>query len=153
MQPGDALPDLRIATTADPDLHLPSLAGNLAVIYFYPKDATPGCTTEARDFAALHPAFSALGARVIGVSRDSLASHARFRERQQLPFELASDGDEAACHAFDVIHEKTLYGRTSLGVVRSTFLFGRDGRLLRAWRGVRVTGHAQAVLDACREAA
>lgn len=153
MQPGDALPDLRLATTADPALHLPSLAGSLAVVYFYPKDATPGCTTEARDFAALHPEFVALGARVIGVSRDSLASHARFRERQELPFQLASDTDEAACRAFDVIHEKTLYGRTSLGVVRSTFLFGRDGRLVRAWRGVRVAGHAQAVLDACREAA
>jgi peroxiredoxin Q/BCP len=117
------------------------------VLYFYPKDSTPGCTTEAQQFRDLYPQLRAHGAEVLGVSRDSLKSHANFAAKQNLPFALISDPDENWCRAFDVIHEKVLYGKRHLGVVRSTFLIDPSGTLVREWRGVKVPGHAQAVLD------
>jgi peroxiredoxin Q/BCP len=116
-------------------------------VYFYPKDSTPGCTSEAKDFRDLYPAFRRRHAQVIGVSRDSAKSHANFVAKQELPFPLVSDSDEAWCQAFDVIHEKVLYGKHHLGIVRSTFLIDPLGKLAHEWRGVKVPGHAQDVLD------
>ena len=127
---------------------LSDFAGRWLVLYFYPKDNTPGCTTEGRDFAALLPEFHQAGARVLGVSRDSAKSHQNFCTKQDFGFELVSDADEALCQAFDVIREKQLYGRKYIGVDRSTFLLDPDGRVAREWRGVKVPGHAAAVLDA-----
>ncbi|NYZ63797.1 peroxiredoxin [Luteimonas deserti] len=127
-------------------------AGRWLVLYFYPKDATPGCTTEGLDFNALLPEFAALDADVIGVSRDSVRAHDTFRARQGFAFALVSDADEALCRAFDVIREKNMYGRTVLGIERSTFLIDPDGRIAAEWRKVRVPGHARAVLDALKAA-
>lgn len=129
---------------------LADYAGRWLVLYFYPKDSTPGCTTEGLDFNALLPRFRELGAEVLGVSRDSVKSHDNFCAKQGFDFALVSDGDEALCRAFDVIHEKNMYGRKVLGVVRSTFLLSPDSRIAREWRGVKVPGHAQAVLDALK---
>ncbi|MDE1959974.1 MAG: peroxiredoxin [Xanthomonadaceae bacterium] len=148
---GKAVPDLRGASTAG-EIRLRELRGRSVIVYFYPKDATPGCTREAQDFRDLAKAFAKCHAIVLGVSRDSLTSHDKFREKQQLGFALVSDPDETWCRAFDVIHEKVLYGRRFMGVVRSTFLIGADGKLLREWRGVKVPGHARAVLDAVQAA-
>ncbi|MGN6512237.1 MAG: peroxiredoxin [Lysobacteraceae bacterium] len=131
---------------------LGGFAGRWLVLYFYPKDSTPGCTTEGLDFNALLPEFRKLGADVLGVSRDSLRSHQNFCAKQGFAFRLASDGDEALCRAFDVIRPKKLYGREYVGIERSTFLIDPDGRVAAAWRGVKVPGHAQAVLDALRAA-
>jgi peroxiredoxin Q/BCP len=125
-------------------------AGHWLVLYFYPKDSTPGCTTEGLDFNALLPKFKKLGATVLGVSRDSVKSHDNFCAKQGFKFPLVSDADEALCKAFDVIHEKNMYGRKVLGVVRSTFLISPDGRIAQEWRGVKVPGHADAVLDALK---
>ena len=129
---------------------LADFAGRWLVLYFYPKDSTPGCTTEGLDFNALLPKFKKLNATVLGVSRDSVKSHDNFCAKQGFRFPLVSDADEALCKAFDVIHEKNMYGRKVLGVVRSTFLISPDGRIAQAWRGVKVPGHAQAVLDALK---
>lgn len=136
-------------TTGDGNtLKLADLKGQWVVLYFYPKDATPGCTNEAKDFRDLYPKFRKRHAEIVGVSRDSAKSHANFAARQELPFPLLSDPDETWCRAFDVIHEKVLYGKRHMGVVRSTFLIDPDGKLTAEWRGVKVPGHAQAVLDA-----
>lgn len=148
MNSGDRLPDLSVPSTGGGDIHLRDLTGAPLVLFFYPKDATPGCTREAQDFTALHDRFAAAGARVLGISRDSLASHERFREKQALAFDLLSDKNEALCRAFDVLKEKSMYGRKVFGIERSTFLFDADGRLAQAWRGVKVPGHAEAVLAA-----
>lgn len=128
-------------------MDLKSLLGKWVVIYFYPRDATPGCTTEAVDFRDLHKKFRKLNCEILGVSRDSVASHARFRAKQELPFELIADADETWCKAFDVIHEKVLYGKRHLGIVRSTFLIDPEGILRAEWRGVKVPGHAATVLE------
>ena len=138
-----ALSGGRHATLAD-------FAGHWLVLYFYPKDSTPGCTTEGLDFNALLPKFRKLGATVLGVSRDSVKSHDNFCAKQGFKFPLVSDADEKLCKAFDVIHEKNMYGRKVLGVVRSTFLISPDGRIAQEWRGVKVPGHADAVLDALK---
>ena len=126
-------------------------AGRWLVLYFYPKDSTPGCTTEGLDFNALLPEFAALGADVLGVSRDSVKSHDNFCAKQGFNFPLVSDADEALCRAFDVIREKNMYGRKVLGIERSTFLIDPEGRVARAWRKVRVPGHADAVLEALKD--
>ncbi|MFZ5484351.1 MAG: peroxiredoxin [Pseudomonadota bacterium] len=120
--------------------------GQILVLYFYPKDNTPGCTTEGLDFAAAHPAFRQAGATVFGISRDSLKSHEGFKAKLNLPFELLSDPEELACAAFDVIKMKNMYGKKVRGIERSTFVIGRDGRIARAWRGVKVPDHVQEVL-------
>jgi peroxiredoxin Q/BCP len=127
-------------------------AGRWLVLYFYPKDSTPGCTTEGLDFNARLPAFAALGADVMGVSRDTVRSHDNFCAKQGFAFPLVSDTDEVLCRAFDVIREKNMYGRTVLGIERSTFLVDPHGRIARAWRKVRVPGHADAVLEALQGA-
>lgn len=130
------------------EVRLKDLRGQNVILYFYPKDATPGCTQEGQDFKALHDRFRRQNAVVFGVSRDSLASHQKFKARYELPFELISDPDETLCRKFDVIREKTLYGRKFMGVERSTFLVDEEGKLRREWRKLRVSGHAEEVLDA-----
>jgi peroxiredoxin Q/BCP len=129
---------------------LSQAAGEKLVLYFYPKDMTTGCTRESQDFRDKHAAFRKAKVRVIGVSRDSLKSHDKFRGKEQLPFGLLSDEDEKVCKLFDVIHEKTLYGRKFMGVVRSTFLIDASGVLRREWRNVKVPGHVEEVLEAAK---
>lgn len=126
------------------------LAGHAYVLYFYPKDDTPGCTTEGQDFRDRYADFRALGVEVLGVSRDTLASHEKFRAKHGFPFDLIADTDEKLCSGFDVIHEKNMYGKKVLGVVRSTFLVGADGVLRNEWRKVKVKGHVDEVLEAAK---
>ena len=140
--------DFSAATTGDTKMRLKELRGKNVILYFYPKDSTPGCTQEGLDFAAMHAKFRRQNTVIFGVSRDSLASHEKFKAKQNFPFELISDADEKVCHKFDVIHEKTLYGRKFMGVVRSTFLIGEDGKLRAEWRKVKGKGHVAEVLDA-----
>jgi len=142
--------DFTAAATGDKNLRLKDLRGSNVVLYFYPKDSTPGCTTEGRDFAALNASFRRQKTVILGVSRDSLASHEKFKEKQGFPFDLLSDPEEKLCRQFDVIQEKSLYGRKFMGVVRSTFLIDADGKLRREWRNVKVKGHAEEVLDAVK---
>ncbi len=145
---GDRIPDLPLSLTSDQPATLGAYAGNWLVLYFYPKDSTPGCTTEGLDFNALLPGFTRAGASVLGVSRDSLKAHNNFRAKQGFRFDLASDADGALCEAFGVIQPKKLYGREYVGIVRSTFLIDPAGVIRRKWQPVKVAGHAQAVLDA-----
>lgn len=151
MKIGDKLPNLTVTLQNEESLSLPDLTGKYAVIYFYPKDSTPGCTTEGNDFNALLPKFKHNNAVIYGVSRDSVKSHQNFCTKQGFKFDLISDADEAMCKAFDVIHEKNMYGKKVLGIVRSTFLFNPDGKLIQEWRKVKVAGHAEEVLGAIKE--
>jgi peroxiredoxin Q/BCP len=143
---GDEIPDVTVVTADGPmplaDLGLP------LVVYFYPKDDTAGCTREALDFTALAPAFAEAGAVVVGVSKDGPEAHAKFTVKHALSVALATDSDGSVCEAFGVWVEKSLYGRKYLGIERATFLFGADGRLVKAWRKVRVAGHVESVLAA-----
>ncbi len=148
---GDAMPDIAMETPNGGSVKPSDFKGRKLVVYFYPKDNTPGCTTEGRDFAALHARFRRAKTYVFGVSRDSVASHEKFRDKQGFPFDLISDPDEKLCTKFAVIQEKTLYGRKFMGVVRSTFLIDANGKLRREWRNVRVKGHAEEVLEAVRD--
>ncbi len=142
--------DFTAAATGNQEIRLKDLRGKNVVIYFYPKDSTPGCTTEGRDFSALHSKFKRANTVIFGVSRDSIASHEKFKAKQGFAFELLSDPDEKLCKQFDVIHEKTLYGRKFMGVVRSTFLIDAAGKLRQEWRNVKVAGHADEVLEAAK---
>ena len=142
--------DFKADATGDQQLRLKDLRGKNIVLYFYPKDSTPGCTTEGRDFSALHSKFKRANTVILGVSRDSVASHEKFKEKQGFPFDLLSDPDERLCKQFDVIHEKSLYGRKFMGVVRSTFLIDAEGKLRQEWRKVKVKGHAEEVLEAVK---
>ena len=139
--------DFRCDATGDKTIRLKDLRGQNVVLYFYPKDSTPGCTQEGRDFAELHAKFRRQQTVILGVSRDSIASHEKFKEKQGFPFDLLSDPDEKLCSKFDVIHEKSLYGKKFMGVVRSTFLIDKDGKLRAEWRKVKVKGHAAEVLE------
>jgi peroxiredoxin Q/BCP len=141
---------LPLALSTGATTKLSDYTGRWLVLYFYPKDSTPGCTTEGIDFNALLPKFRKLGAEVLGVSRDSLKSHQNFCAKQGFRFDLVSDTDEKLCTAFDVIKPKKLYGREYVGIERSTFLIDPNGRVAQAWRPVKVPGHAQAVLDALK---
>ena len=152
VETGHAVPDLELVLAKRGNARLSDFRGKWLVLYFYPKDSTPGCTTEGIDFNALLPKFRKLNATVLGVSRDSVKSHDNFCAKQGFKFPLVSDADEALCKAFDVIHEKNMYGRKVLGVVRSTFLISPDGRIAQEWRGVKVAGHAEAVLEALKVA-
>lgn len=151
MKLGSKIPKLAGATADGGTLKLADLQGKWTVLYFYPKDNTTGCTREAQDFRDLQPKFKRRGAQLVGVSRDSAKSHSNFAGKYELPFPLIADTDEQWCRTFDVIREKTLYGRKYLGVDRSTFLIDPDGKLAKEWRGVKVPGHAQAVLDSIPE--
>ncbi len=142
--------DFTADATRNKKIRLKELRGQNVVLYFYPKDNTPGCTTEGRDFAALHAKFRRQKTLILGVSRDSLASHEKFRAKQSFPFDLISDPDEKLCKKSDVIHKKSLYGRKLMGVVRSTFLIDADGKLRHEWRKVKVKQHAEAVLEAVK---
>ena len=148
---GQAVPALRGESTAGP-IALRDLRGQYVVVYFYPKDNTPGCTKEAQEFGALAKSFKKANAVVIGVSRDSIASHEKFRTKQSIDFALVSDQDDTWCKVFDVIHEKSLYGRKFIGIVRSTFLIDPNGRLVNEWRNVKVPGHANVVLETIKAA-
>jgi len=142
--------NFKALATRDKTVELKALRGSLVVLYFYPKDATPGCTTEGQDFNALHARFRRQNAVIFGVSRDSIASHEKFRDKQGFKFDLISDPDEVLCRKFDVIQEKSLYGRKFMGIERSTFLIDAAGKLREEWRKVKVKGHAEAVLEAAK---
>lgn len=142
--------DFKCEATGGETVRLKALRGNKVVLYFYPRDNTPGCTAEGQEFRDLYDKFKRAGAVVLGISRDSIASHDRFRDKYELPFPLLSDKDERLCRQFDVIREKTMYGRKSMGVERSTFLIDEQGKLRREWRKVRVKGHAAEVLEAVK---
>lgn len=143
--------DFSSEATGGKKIRLKDLRGRNVVMYFYPKDSTPGCTREGLDFKDLHARFRRQNTVILGVSRDSLAAHDKFKAKQQFPFELLSDPDEKLCKQFDVIHEKTLYGRKFMGVVRSTFLIDADGKLRAEWRKVKVKGHAAEVFEAVKD--
>ncbi len=142
---GKKVPDFSAESTGGP-FELKKLGGTL-VLYFYPKDNTPGCTTEGAAFGEAHPKFRKAGATVVGVSRDSLKSHEGFKAKMGFPFELVSDPDEALCGLFGVMKMKNMYGKQVRGVERSTFVIGADRTLLREWRGVKVPGHVDEVLQ------
>jgi thioredoxin-dependent peroxiredoxin len=147
-QIGQAAPDFSAASSSGHDIRLADLRGKAVVLYFYPKDDTPGCTLEGQDFRDLHARFHERGAVILGVSRDSLKSHEKFRCKHEFPFELLSDPDEKLCALFNVIRQKSMYGKQVRGIERSTFLIDREGRLAAEWRKVKVEGHAAEVLAA-----
>lgn len=147
---GLEVPDFSLPATSGQTFRLTDLRGKPLVIYFYPKDSTPGCTTEAQQFRDLHADFQSAGGSVWGVSRDSLKSHESFKAKLGLPFELLCDSDETACALFDVIKMKNMYGKQVKGIERSTFLIDHAGRLACEWRGVKADGHAATVLAALR---
>lgn len=138
------------AATSERTIELKELAGQQVVLYFYPKDNTPGCTTESQDFHDLHEQFTAANTIILGVSRDTLRVHENFKAKHGFPFELISDGEENLCKQFDVIKLKKLYGKEHLGIERSTFLIDSSGVLRHEWRKVKVTGHAAQVLAAAQ---
>ena len=148
---GRVIPALKLSATGDQVIDIKSLRGKNVVLYFYPKDSTPGCTTEGQDFAANHQKFKRRNTVVLGISRDSVASHEKFRAKYKFPFDLLSDSDEKACKTFDVIKEKNMYGRKVMGIERSTFLLDDKGKLRHAWRKVKVKGHVDEVLAALKE--
>lgn len=145
---GRKVPDFTAVTTDGGQWKLKDAAGSKVVLFFYPKDMTSGCTVEAQQFRDLHARFKRAGALVVGVSRDSCASHAKFRTKEKLNYELLSDTDQALCTLFDVIREKNMYGKKVFGIERSTFLIGEDGKLAHEWRKVKADGHAAEVLAA-----
>jgi len=144
---GEPAPDFELPATGGKPFRLSSAKGRPLVLYFYPKDNTPGCTTEGQQFRDLHPEFQKLDCDVYGVSRDSLKSHESFKGKMRFPFELLSDAEEKACKLFDVIKMKNMYGKKVRGIERSTFAIDDKGVVRREWRGVKVPGHVQEVLD------
>lgn len=148
---GDPLPDVSLTDGDGAALPLRGFAGKPLVLYFYPKDDTPGCTKEAQAFSALAGEFAAAGVALLGVSKDTPAAHAKFARKYALAVPLATDADNSVLEAFGAWVEKSMYGKSYMGIDRSTFLFGADGRLKRAWRKVKVPDHAEAVLAAARE--
>ncbi|HLX79004.1 MAG TPA: peroxiredoxin [Burkholderiales bacterium] len=145
--PGKAVKDFSLPSTGGGTFRLSDQRGKKLVVYFYPKDNTPGCTVEGGDFRDRYREFARAGAEVIGVSRDSLKSHENFKAKMKLPFELLSDGEEQLCTQFGVMKMKNMYGKKVRGIERSTFVIDRDGTLAREWRGVKVPGHAEEVLN------
>ena len=146
LQIGDKLPAINLPMTGATDFNSSDYVGQKLVIYFYPKDSTPGCTTEGNDFNALLTAFKAANCQVFGVSRDSMRRHDNFKTKQGFEFELISDEEEQLCQLFDVIKLKKLYGKEYLGIDRSTFVFSATGELVKEWRKVKVKGHVDEVL-------
>lgn len=147
---GKSVPNLTLLSTDGQSLSLSSLKGKNVVLYFYPKDSTPGCTVEGRDFRDRHAQFQKHNTVILGISRDSMTSHQRFREKEKFNFHLLSDADERACQAFDVIKMKNMYGKMVRGIERSTFLIDQQGIVRQEWRKVKVDGHADAVLSAVK---
>jgi thioredoxin-dependent peroxiredoxin len=150
IEDGDKAPDFELPTDGGETLELSRLRGKPAVLYFYPKDDTSGCTAEAKDFTRLAPDFRKAGVEVIGVSPDSVESHAKFRKKYDLAVRLAADADKAVANAYGVWVEKSMYGRKYMGVERSTFLIDGKGRIAKSWRKVKVPGHAEEVLAAAK---
>jgi peroxiredoxin Q/BCP len=147
---GSQAPDFTLHTDGGGTVTLSSLKGKPVVVYFYPKDDTPGCTKEAIGFSCLKPDFDAIGATVIGISPDNAASHEKFKKKHDLTFTLAADEERQAIEGFGVWIEKSMYGKSYMGVDRSTFLIDRDGKVAKAWRKVKVPGHAEEVLAAAK---
>jgi peroxiredoxin Q/BCP len=147
---GDAAPDFTLPTDGGGSITLSDLKGKPVVLYFYPKDSTPGCTTEACDFRDLEPDFSGVDATIIGVSKDSVKRHDSFKTKQGLTFPLASDADSDVCERYGVWKEKSMYGKTFMGIERSTFLIAADGTIAKIWPKVKVKGHAAEVLEAAK---
>ncbi len=148
--PGKKVPDFRATTTDGGTWRLGDAKGSKVVLFFYPKDMTSGCTVEAQQFRDLQSAFRKASTQVIGVSRDSCASHQKFKTKEKLNYELLSDADQALCKLFDVIKEKNMYGKKVMGIERSTFLIDAEGKLAREWRKVKADGHAAEVLVAAK---
>lgn len=147
---GKKVPDFERPSTGESTISLSSLKGKTVVLYFYPKDATPGCTVEGQNFRDLHDKFKRAGAVILGVSRDTVKSHEKFKTAECFPFDLLSDEDEALCEAFGVMKMKNMYGKQVRGIERSTFLIDREGVLRKEWRGVKVDGHVAEVLEAVK---
>lgn len=150
---GDPFPAFELPVTGGGQLRRDDLLGALTVIYCYPRDDTPGCTSEGQDFRDQYPAFTAVDARIYGLSRDGLASHEKFKAKYEFPFELIADPDEQLCQALGVIREKNMYGKKVMGIERSTFLLDREGVIRQVWRKVKVPDHVDQVLAAVRELA
>ena len=148
---GNKIKNFSRPATGDKTISLKELAGKKVVLYFYPKDSTPGCTTEGQDFRDAKAKFTRQNTVILGASRDSMKRHENFKAKQKFNFDLLSDEDESLCKQFDVIKLKKLYGREYMGIDRSTFLIGEDGKLLEEWRGVKVKGHVEEVLAACKK--
>ena len=144
------VPNFSLPATGAQTLELRQFQGKNLVLYFYPKDSTPGCTAEGQDFRDHYPEFQNLQTEILGVSRDSIRSHENFKAKQGFPFELLSDSDETLCQLFDVIKEKNMYGHKVMGIERSTFLIDSQGKLRREWRKVKVAGHVAEVLEAIK---
>ena len=145
---GKKVASFSLPATGDKELSLKDFKGTNLLLYFYPKDSTPGCTLEGQNFRDSYEQFREHNTEILGVSRDSLKAHENFKSKQNFPFDLLSDADETLCQQFDVIQEKNMYGRKFMGIVRCTFLIDGEGKLRQEWRKVRVKGHAEAVLDA-----
>lgn len=143
-------PNFKLPATGDQTLSLADFKGKNLVIYFYPKDNTPGCTTEGQDFRDHYKQFQKHNTEILGVSRDSVRTHENFRKKHEFPFDLLSDADEEMCKAFDVIKLKKLYGREYMGIERSTFLIDTQGKLRQEWRKIKVKGHVEEVLEAVK---
>ncbi|MGB1539816.1 MAG: thioredoxin-dependent thiol peroxidase [Rickettsiales bacterium] len=150
MEAGDKAPDFTLPTDGNGSLQLSSLQGKKVVLYFYPKDDTSGCTAESKDFAALASQFEAAGAVILGLSKDSVKKHDKFKTKYDLPFTLVSDEEVEACTAYGVWKEKSMYGRKYMGIERTTFLINTNGTIAQIWPKVKVTGHAQEVLEAAK---
>jgi len=148
---GDQAPDFLIATDGGNTISLKELKGNKVILYFYPKDMTPGCTTEACNFRDAYPDFSMIDAKIIGVSKDSVERHNKFKDKYELPFILASDEKGEVCNAYGVWQEKKNYGKTYMGIVRSTFLINERSKIAAVWRNLRVKGHVQKVLEEAKK--
>lgn len=145
---GQNAPDFTAEATSDQQVTLSALKGKKVVLYFYPKDSTPGCTTQGGDFRDLYPSFQAANTEIFGISRDGLRSHENFKAKQNYPFELISDPDEILCKLYDVLKLKKMFGKEHMGIERSTFLIDEEGKLIKEWRKVKVPGHVQEVLEA-----
>lgn len=147
---GQAVANFTATATSDQKISLAALQGKKLVLYFYPKDSTPGCTTQGGNFRDLYSEFQAANTEIFGISRDSLKSHEKFKAKQSYPFELISDEDETLCKLFDVLKLKKLFGKEYMGIERSTFLIDEEGKLVQEWRKVKVAGHVEAVLAAVK---
>ena len=145
------VPDFEAIATSEIKFNPKNYLGKKLILYFYPKDMTPGCTTEGQQFRDLYAEFESAGAMIFGVSRDNLASHDKFRSQLELPFDLIADTEEKLCHMFGVVKNKIMYGKKVKGIERSTFLVDAEGVLRQEWRGVKVAGHVQEVLEAVRQ--
>jgi thioredoxin-dependent peroxiredoxin len=152
-QVGDTIPDFVASATSGKKFKLSQHRGKKVVLYFYPKDATPGCTIEGHEFTKLLPEFKKLNTEVYGISRDDMKSHEKFKSKQCFAFELLSDEDEKICDIFDIVQQKNMYGKMVMGIVRSTYVIDEKGKVAHVWRKVKAEGHAQEVLSAVKEKA